>query len=40
MWDTLINDLSLDDYCMSCCNAETKKQIALEKVEKEFFKNP
>lgn len=39
MWDTLLNDMSLDDYYISCCNAETARRIAIEKTEKEFFKN-
>lgn len=39
MWDTLLNNLSLDDFCVGCCNAETARRIAIEKTEKEFFKN-
>ena len=38
LWDSLLTEISLNDYCINKCNSETIKRIAIKKGEIEWVR--
>ncbi len=38
LWDPLLTDASLDDYCMNKCKSETAKRIAIKRGKTEWVR--